>query len=239
LGKERLLISFTSNQDAYERAIPTLQKFIDALPAGTKAEEDERYALGQQNEAFTDASAIQYVSRSGNFVNHGFQYNGALNILKMILSYDYLWNNVRVKGGAYGCSSSFLRTGDSYFTSYRDPNLGKTNEVYERVPEYIRSFQADEREMTKYIIGTLGNMDAPLYPEGKGQRAITAYLKKLTLEELQVERDEILNATDADIRALADMIEAVISDGNLCVIGNENNIQKEKELFMNIRSLNE
>ncbi len=239
LGKERLLISFTSNQDAYERAIPALQKFIDALPAGTKAEEDERYALGQQNEAFTDASAIQYVSRSGNFVNHGFQYNGALNILKMILSYDYLWNNVRVKGGAYGCSSSFLRTGDSYFTSYRDPNLGKTNEVYERVPEYIRSFQADEREMTKYIIGTLGNMDAPLYPEGKGQRAITAYLKKLTLEELQVERDEILNATDADIRALADMIEAVISDGNLCVIGNENNIQKEKELFMNIRSLNE
>ena len=93
--------------------------------------------------------------------------------------------------------------------------------------------------MTKYIIGTLGGMDAPLYPEGKGQRAITAYLKKITLEELQVERDEILGATDADIRNLADMIEAVLSDNNLCVIGNENNIQKEKELFMNIRSLNE
>ena len=154
-------------------------------------------------------------------------------------SYDYLWNNVRVKGGAYGCSSSFLRTGDSYFTSYRDPNLGKTNEVYEKMPEYIRVFQADEREMTKYIIGTLGNMDMPLYPEGKGQRAITAYLKKLTLEELQEERDEILNATDADIRALADIVQAVLSDGNFCVIGNENNIKKEEALFMNIRSLNE
>ena len=93
--------------------------------------------------------------------------------------------------------------------------------------------------MTKYIIGTLGNMDAPLYPEGKGQRAMTAYLKKLTLEELQEERDEILSATDADIRALADLVESVISDGNICVIGNENTIQKEKALFKNIRGLNE
>lgn len=237
-GRERLLISFTAEKDCYDRAVPSLHKFVDALPAGEKKERDERYTLGQQNEAFTDASAIQYVSRSGNFVKHGFAYTGALNILKMILSYDYLYNNVRVKGGAYGCSSSFLRTGDSYFTSYRDPNLGKTNEVYEKIPEYLRSFQADEREMTKYIIGTLGNMDAPLYPEGKGQRAITAYLKRLSLEELQAERDEILNATDEDIRNLADMIEAVLSDGNICVLGNENNIQKEKELFMNIRSLN-
>lgn len=238
-GQERLLVSFTAEEECYHRAVPVIQKFIEALPAGEAAKKAEHYSLGQKNEAFTDASAIQYVSRSGNFVEHGFKYNGALNILKMILSFDYLWTNIRVKGGAYGCNSSFLRTGDSYFTSYRDPNLGKTNEVYEKIPEYLRNFQADEREMTKYIIGTLGNMDAPLYPEGKGQRAITAYLKRLTLEELQVERDEILNATDEDIRKLADMIEAVLSDGNLCVIGNEKNIHKEKELFMNIRSLNE
>ncbi len=238
-GQERILVSFTGEKDCFDRAVASIQTFVEALPNGTKAEAMPDFALGQLNEGFTDASAIQYVSRSGNFVKHGFRYNGALNILKMILSYDYLWNNVRVKGGAYGCSSSFLRTGDSYFTSYRDPNLGKTNEVYEKIPEYIRGFKADEREMTKYIIGTLGSMDAPLYPEGKGQRAITAYLKKLTLEELQAERDEILRATDADIRALADLVEAVLSDGNFCVIGNENNIQKEKELFMNIRSLNE
>lgn len=237
--QERLLVSFTAEKECYDNAVPVIQAFVEALPKGTQAGAMPDYTLGQKNEGFTDASAIQYVSRSGNFVKHGFQYNGALNILKMILSYDYLWNNVRVKGGAYGCSSSFLRTGDSYFTSYRDPNLGKTNEVYEKVPEYIRNFHADERKMTKYIIGTLGNMDTPLYPEGKGQRAITAYLKKLTIEELQAERDEILNATDANIRALADLVESVLSDGNLCVIGNENNIQKEKDLFMNIRNLNE
>ncbi len=238
-GQERLLVSFTAEKDCYDRAVPAICNFVESLPIGKKAEMMPEYPMCQKNEAFTDASAIQYVSRSGNFVKHGFKYTGALNILKMILSYDYLWNNVRVKGGAYGCSSSFLRTGDSYFTSYRDPNLGKTNEVYEKIPEYIRNFHADEREMTKYIIGTLGGMDMPLYPEGKGQRAITAYIKKLTLEELQEERDEILGATDENIRALADLVQAVLSDGNLCVIGNENNIQKEKELFMNIKSLNE
>lgn len=238
-GQERLLISFTAEKKCFDRAVSAIQKFIESLPKGKVVTTTPSYTLGQKNEAFTDASAIQYVSRSGNFVNHGYQYTGALNILKMILSYDYLWNNVRVKGGAYGCSSSFLRTGDSYFTSYRDPNLGKTNEVYEKVPEYIRNFHADEREMTKYIIGTLGGMDMPLYPEGKGQRAMTAYLRKLSLEELQEERDEILQATDEDIRALADLVESVLKDGNLCVIGNENNIQKEKELFMNIRNLNE
>ena len=235
--KERLLVSFTAEKAGFDKAVPAIAAFAEVLPNGTQTTVTPDDVLGQKNEGFTDASAIQYVSRSGNFVKHGFQYTGALNILKMILSYDYLWNNVRVKGGAYGCSSSFLRTGDSYFTSYRDPNLGKTNAVYEKIPEYIRQFEADEREMTKYIIGTLGNMDAPLYPEGKGQRAITAYLKKLTLEELQKERDEILGATDADIRALADLVESVLSDGNFCVIGNENNIQKEKELFMNIRKL--
>lgn len=237
--QERLLISFTAEKENYEKAEPILKKFIEALPKGNAVSKMPAYTLGQQNEAFTDASAIQYVSRSGNFVKHGFAYTGALNILKMILSYDYLWNNVRVKGGAYGCSSSFLRTGDSYFTSYRDPNLGKTNEVYEKVPEYIRNFQADEREMTKYIIGTLGNMDTPLYPEAKGHRAMAIYLKKLSIEDLQAERDEILNATDADIRKLADLVESVLSDACICVIGNENNIQKEKELFLNIRRLNE
>ena len=236
--QERLLISFTAEKESYKKSVPVLKRFIETLPKGTAVSAMPEYTLGKQNEAFTDASSIQYVSRSGNFVKHGFAYTGALHILKMILSYEYLWNNVRVKGGAYGCSSSFLRTGDSYFTSYRDPNLGKTNEVYEKVPEYIRSFQADEREMTKYIIGTLGSMDTPLNPEAKGHRAMSAYLRGLTVEELQEERDEILRATDADIRKLADLVESVLSDACICVIGNENNIQKEKELFLNISSLN-
>ncbi len=238
-GQSRLMMSYTNVEASYKKAIPTLGKFIQALPTGLEKGEIKRLTLGKRNEGFTDASAIQYVSRSGNFVSNGFAYTGALNILKMILNYDYLWMNIRVKGGAYGCMSSFLRTGESYFASYRDPNLRKTNEVYEGIPEYLREFTADEREMTKYIIGTLGGMDTPLYPEGKGHRSMTAYLKNLSLEEIQKERDEILSATDADIRELAGLVEAILKEENFCVLGNESNIRKEEDMFMSIRSLNE
>ena len=237
--QSRLLIGYTGDTASYVKVEEKIKAFVDSLPVGEAAEESIYFELQKKNEGFTDASAIQYVSRSGDFVKHGYEYTGALQILKMILSYDYMWINIRVKGGAYGCMSSFTRSGETYFTSYRDPNLRKTNEIYDKIPEYLREFEADEHEMTKYIIGTLGGMDTPLYPEGKGNRSMGAYLKKITLEDTQKERDEILNATEEDIRALADMIEAVLSDGNFCVLGNEKAIRDEKDMFMGIRSLNE
>jgi len=237
IGKSRMLISFTATKELYEKAVPVLVDFIETLPEGAPKGDVVGATLGKKNEGFTDASAIQYVSRTGSFAKHGYKYSGYMNVLKMILSYDYLWMNVRVKGGAYGCSNTFYRTGEVLLTSYRDPNLRKTNEVYEGIPEYLRQFTADEREMTKYIIGTLGAIDTPMNPEAKGNRSLNAYLKKITEEEIQRERDEILSATEADIRVLADMMEAVLSDENFCVIGNENNIRTEQDLFMEIKSL--
>ena len=179
----------------------------------------------------------QYVDRVGNFYKKGFEYTGCLKVLKMILSYEYLWLNVRVKGGAYGCMSAFLRTGESYFVSYRDPNLEKTMRIYEGIPQYLREFDVDDAEMTKYIIGTFGNLDTPLTPEGKGSRSMAAYLEGVTYEQIQKERDEILNTTVEQIRALAPMIEAILSDDMLCVIGNENAIKAEKEMFTKVKGL--
>ena len=237
IGKSRLMISITATEDAYEKAVPMLESFIQTLPEGATKGEIVGKTLGKKNEGFTDASAIQYVSRSGSFAKHGYKYSGTISVLKMILSYEYLWMNVRVKGGAYGCSNTFYRTGEVMFASYRDPNLRKTNEVYDGIPAYLRAFTADEREMTKYIIGTLGGIDTPMNPEAKGNRSLTAYLKNISEEEIQRERDEILSATQEDIRGLADMMEAVLSDGNICVIGNENNIRKEEDMFMEIKGL--
>lgn len=237
IGKNRMMISFTSTESAYQKAIPVLEKFIRNIPAEAPKGEQVGTVLGKKNEGFTDASAIQYVSRTGSFLKHGFRYSGYMNVLKMILSYDYLWMNIRVKGGAYGSSAFFYRTGEVRFSSYRDPNLRKTNEVYEKIPEYLRQFTADEREMTKYIIGTLGAMDTPLNPEAKGSRSLSAYIKHLTEEQIQQERDEILNAAQEDIRNLADVVEAVLSDDNFCVIGNEHMIRKEEDMFMEIKSL--
>jgi hypothetical protein len=180
---------------------------------------------------------VQYVARTGNFVKGGYTYTGVLRIMKVMMSYDYLWVNIRVKGGAYGCMSSFGRTGDSYFVSYRDPNLRATNEVYEQVPQYLESFDADEREMTKYIIGTISEMDTPLTPSAKGRRSLNAYFSKISFEEMQKERDEVLDATPEQIRALAPLVRCVLEDQAICVIGNEEKIQKDRDLFASIQML--
>lgn len=237
--KDGLLISVTCDEEGYGKLPGSLKKLKEALPSGEGAEKKEKAVLHceKKNEGFMDASKVQYVSRAGDFKKAGFSYTGALKILKVILSYDYLWNNIRVKGGAYGCGSGFARNGNVYFSSYRDPNLKNTNEVYEKIPAYIREFSADEREMTKYIIGTISGMDTPLNPNAKGERSALAYLSHITFEDVQKERDEVISAKEEDIRNLADLVEAVLSQENICVIGNEEKIKEEQELFMSTKDL--
>ena len=234
--KNRVLVSITADREGYLVAEKELPAFLDRLsddPVG----EDQPILLEKKNEGFMDASQVQYVARAGNFLQKNLPYNGRLRILKTILSYDYLWLNIRMKGGAYGCMSQFLRNGDSYFVSYRDPKLAETNAVFEGIPDYVRSFDASDRDMTKYIIGTISDMDMPLNPDAKGTRSTTAYLTGLTEEILQKERDEVLSAETADIRALEPYITAILSDECLCAIGNETVIGEEKTLFDRKESL--
>ena len=238
-GTARLKVSFTGTKEAYERACPLLAEYLKRLPEGKREGAKAELTLTRKNEGFMDASQIQYVARPGNFRKHGFAYQGTLKILKMILSYEYLWLNVRVKGGAYGCMNSFLRTGDGYFVSYRDPNLAATNEIYEKIPEYVADFDADERDMTKYIIGTFGALDTPLTPESRGSRSMAAYLEELTYEEIQQERNDILSAQPEDIRALSDLVASVLSDECLCVIGNEQALRSEEKMFDSLQGLTE
>lgn len=180
---------------------------------------------------------VQYVAQTGNFRKKGLEYTGALDILKVALSYDYLWMNLRVKGGAYGCMSGFRRNGESFFVSYRDPNLRNTLKVYQGVPEYIRNFRADEREMTKYIIGTISGKDVPKTPQMQGNLSKTAYFCGVTQEMVQKERDQILDATVEDMRALAPLVEAVLSDESICTVGSEKTIREEQDLFREIKPL--
>ncbi len=237
--REGLLLSLTCDEEGYGKLPGCLKKLKEALPLGEGAEKKEKAHLSceKKNEGFMDASKVQYVSRAGDFKKAGFSYTGALKILKVILSYDYLWNNIRVKGGAYGCGSGFARNGNVYFSSYRDPNLKNTNEVYEKIPEYIRNFSADERDMTKYIIGTISGMDTPLNPNAKGERSTLAYLSHITFEDIQTERDQVISAKEEDIRKLADLVEAVLAQENICVIGNEEKIKEEQELFLSTKDL--
>ena len=235
--KNRLLISLTADAEGYQLLEEKFPQFLTVLPDGEKEGETVAFHCEKKNEGFLDASKVQYVSRAGNYLSKGYSYTGALRILKVILSYDYLWINVRVKGGAYGCMSGFMRNGDAYFTSYRDPNLKSTNEIYEGIPAYLRAFDADERDMTKYIIGTVSDMDTPLNPAAKGMRSVSAYLTNISYEELQRERNEVLDAQPENIKNLAGLIEAVLAQDALCVIGAEENVKAEKDMFLEVKNL--
>lgn len=236
-ARNRMLISFTGNNEAYGNAKPSLEKVIAGFDKMSAVGNQAEVHFNTAKEAFIDASQIQYVAKTGDFICEGYEYTGALRLLRIILSYDYLWINVRVKGGAYGCMNTFLRSGESYFVSYRDPNLSDTLDVYDRIPEYIKSFSPDERDMTKYIIGTFSALDTPMNPEAKGSRSLSAYLEGITYEQIQKERNEILNAQPEDIRRLADLVEAVLNKDSICVIGNENMIKESAGLFENVEKL--
>lgn len=236
-ARNRMLISFTGNNEAYANAKPSLEKVIAGFNKMSAVGDQAEVHFNTAKEAFIDASQIQYVAKTGDFICEGYEYTGALRLLRVILSYDYLWINVRVKGGAYGCMNTFLRSGESYFVSYRDPNLSDTLDVYDRIPEYIKSFSPDERDMTKYIIGTFSALDTPMNPEAKGSRSLSAYLEGISYEQIQKERNEILNAQPENIRRLADLVEAVLKKDSICVIGNENMIKESAGLFENVEKL--
>ena len=234
---DQMLVSLTVDEELKAALEPELEGLKETLPRQAEVQGSLVMEFEKRNEGFKDASQIQYVSRSGNFRNAGFDYTGALKILRVILNYDYLWLNIRVQGGAYGCMSGFGRSGDSYFSSYRDPNLTKTNEIFEGIPAYLHDFDVDERDMTKYIIGAISALDVPLPPSSKGSRSISAYLTGVTDADIQRERDEVLAATPEDIRALEPLVKSILSYDCICVIGNEDMLTKESELFLHLEDL--
>ncbi|MCD7866471.1 MAG: insulinase family protein [Clostridiales bacterium] len=226
-----LVVSCTCSRNAFEMVKSHAGLIRDGLYADTE-KADAQIALPEQiNEGFMDASQIQYVALAGNFKKAGFSYTGVLRVFRCIMNYEYLWQNIRVRGGAYGCGCNAGRTGDIYFTSYRDPNLGRTLDVYRGVAEYLKAFDVDERDMTRYVIGTFSEMDAPLTPAGMGRRSLQAWLNGTSYEVIQRERDEVLAADCQSIRDLAGLLETALSDAYICAIGNEEILRHESGLF--------
>jgi Zn-dependent M16 (insulinase) family peptidase len=152
-------------------------------------------------------------------------------VLRQILSREYLYKAIRVIGGAYGGFISLSRNGYVWFGSYRDPNLEKTVENYQKTLDYLDTFNASKRKMTRFIIGTIARVDRPLLPFEKGRVAMARYLENTSFADIQRERDEILTATAEDIRKMKKMIADILDKNILCVYGNEKRLQKAQTLF--------
>lgn len=190
-----------------------------------------------KKEGFMTAGQVQYVCRAGNFIKKGLPYTGALKVLKVMMGYEYLWNQVRVKGGAYGCMCNFAKNGDGYFVSYRDPNLEKTVQAYEQAADYIKNYDADERTVTQFIIGAISELDVPMTPLTKGAYSLGGYLTGLSMERIQKERDELLATTAETLQGLYRYVEAFMSYDCLCVVGNGDKIKEKKEMFETVEQL--
>ena len=228
---ENLMVDYTAQQEGLKDIEAQIAAFRDSLHTEPIAEASYQPEPERKNEGFMSSSQVQYVCRAGNFCRKGLAYNGALKALKVMMGYDYLWTQVRVKGGAYGCMCNFGKSGESYFVSYRDPNLEKTVDVYEKAADYIRNFDADERTMTQYIIGAVSELDMPMTPSTKGTYSLAGYMTHYPFEQVQKERDELLAAVPETIRGLADYISAFMEDDCLCVVGNEEKIKQQEALF--------
>ena len=235
--KENLLADMTADENGIKKMAASLPMLAGQLYTEPVRSGSINYMTSAKNEAFVTAGMVQFDAVAGNFMDKGFKYHGALQCLKVIMNYDYLWNEIRVKGGAYGCMCSFGSSGDAYFVTYRDPNLTNTYEVFKKAGEYIRHFECSARDMTKYIIGAVSNIDTPLNPSSKGARSLSYYLSGVSYEQLMQSRLELLNATVEDIRSFGDLIDAFVNENYICVVGSESQIKANETMFGKVRQL--
>ena len=248
-----VVVSYTGEEEGYKKLLQELSGFrqeLEQFAARNRVEApdaqipvpERRYQLFSQplekrNEGFKTSSSVQYVARAGRYTENGQEYSGAVRVFLTIMRFDYLWFHVRVQGGAYGCMCNASANGDCYFVSYRDPNLKRTNEIYDGIPDYLAEFDTDEREMTKYVIGTMSMVDTPLTPSLKGARDMNAWLTGTCYEEIQKAREEIIDCTPDKIRALAPLIRNALDQNHLCVLGNEAKIEEEREMFLHVETI--
>ncbi len=235
-AKDVMMLSVTADAEGYkmvkEQCEPLFAAFAQEAKGSSLVLTPEK-----KNEGFVTPGQVQYVCCAGNFRDAGAEYTGAYEVLRTAMSYGYLWNQVRVLGGAYGAALMALENGRMAFYSWRDPHLTRTMKVYEDAVDYIANFEADEAEMTKYVIGTMSNVDMPRNPRMEGERGLTAYLTGRTFDSVQKHRDEILNITVEDMRALAEGVKAMLSQNCCCTVGSEKKVREDASHFMTVRDL--
>lgn len=236
LNKNRLNVLYTGEQSRVATVKETLQDAFIGLsdePLGAAID----YQPGiKQNEAYVTAQDVNYVGVGANAKNI-LDFTGASNVLATAIRYDYLWNHIRVKGGAYGSLYTHRRNGNFALGSYRDPNLRATLDVYRNLPEYVENLSISEDELNKYIIGTMSPLEQPKSAESKGLAALSRLKNDISRKDLVKLKEEILATEVDDLAKLANDIQNVLVDDTVVVIGNKTQIDAEEALFDEIFTL--
>ncbi|MGI6580694.1 MAG: insulinase family protein [Saccharofermentanales bacterium] len=246
--REQITLFFAGEQSGFDRIKNRLNSSLLQYPAWTKSGLTEQNAPDQEwdfnmeiaNEAFIIPSDVQFVIGGNNLrsIDPDWKFNGSLHVLRQIINTDYLWNTIRVKGGAYGASILFDRQGNLILASYRDPECGKTYQVYAELENYLTNLTLSNDELTGYLIGTIANLDQPLSFPAASRRAKSLYDQDITAEQLQTERQQILNIQVADLKQHAQLIGKALAEDIRCTLGNSEKLNQEKDLFKSTEILN-
>ena len=231
MNRKRYTIGLTVDEDLSHKCIEAVEGTLAKLKEEEIVETEIAFEAHSIRKGLIYPGNVNYVAMGYNFKKLGFSYHGGLVMLKSILSMDYLWNEVRVKNGAYGCFADFRKSGNMFFVSYRDPNIEKTIEIYKQMPNYIENLNLGEREMLQYLIGTISSMDFPYTASTEGYTAQIYALMGTTKEDIQQIRDDIFNTTNETLRSFAEPIRKVLEMDQYCVFGNTGSIEQNASLF--------
>ena len=228
-NQARLLVNFVGNKEEYTNFKETISSYLAKYPSELDKQKGLEIKLEEQgySEGFYFDSLVQYVGAGYNIND----YTGTYLVLRHILSLDYLWNNVRVKNGAYGSGVIFNAFGDFNLWSYRDPNLTETLDIYYNINNYVANIDADEKDLNKYIIGTLNSLDVLMSPSAQAAYSLNKYITNSPFEVYDKLVNEIKNTTVEDLRKLATEFENIKSKSYTCVLGSKDKVLENKQLF--------
>ncbi|MBT3575779.1 MAG: peptidase [Candidatus Marinimicrobia bacterium] len=236
-NRKNLIASTTCSHDALKTFRAELKGFSKNLGKQKPSFQEWKLTSIDKNEGLMAASKVQYVVQGANFTDLGYSWDGKIRVLNQIISREWLKNQVRVIGGAYGGFARFAPTGQVYFGSYRDPNLKSTLENYAKTPDFLATLEIDQKEMTRFIIGTIAGMDRPQTPSQKGNTAVARYFTRLTQEQHQAERTAVLTTSLKDVKSYENMVADILENSPLCVYGNEDKLKQNKDIFEKLISL--
>ncbi|XWS68012.1 hypothetical protein CRYUN_Cryun04dG0053700 [Craigia yunnanensis] len=240
LSREGCLINMTADGKILSNTEKFVSKFLDLLPSKSLIERASWSArLPSNNEAIVIPTQVNYIGKAANLYDSGYQLNGSAYVISKHISNTWLWDRVRVSGGAYGGFCNFdTHSGVFTFLSYRDPNLLKTLDVYDGTGDFLRELEMDDDTLSKAIIGTIGDVDAYQLPDAKGYSSLVRYLLGITEEERQRRREEILSTSLKNFKEFADAIDAVKDKGVAVAVASPDDVEtanKERSNFFQVK----
>jgi Zn-dependent M16 (insulinase) family peptidase len=221
-----MICNVTLDSSDWGEVEPRLKNFLASLPSQAFNPVLWQPEYITHNEGLIIPAQVNYVGKGANLFDLGYNLHGSAQIISKYLGTTWLWNQVRVLGGAYGGFAIFdAASGVFRFVSYRDPNLIQTLDIYDQTADFLKNLEMDEAELTKAIIGTIGQLDGYQLPDAKGYSSMLRYLIGNTDELRQQTRDEILSTTVGDIRQFGDVINTMKTAGHVVVIGSQGAIE--------------